>query len=154
MFLNTIAFLPFNIIFVLVGTIGEPILFTISLGCFVWLLRDIFGRFGQEGESSTSEEALVDDGVGTTEEKVDLEKAIECHEQPSDSCVPEEEPENAVVVTEEVPELPLVDVPSSSDVELLKSLAVQDVLDEVCQDIINNRDAVNEFEVPVSPSAC
>merc|ERR1712034_309810 len=113
-----------------------------SLGCFVWLLKDIFGRFGQEGESSTNKESLVDDDVGTTEEKVDLEKEFECHEQPSDSCVTEE------------PELPRVDVPSSSDVELLKSFAVQDVLDEVCQDIINNRDAVNEFEVPVSPSAC
>ena len=153
MFLNTIAFLPFSIIFILVGTVGEPILFTISLGCCVLLIRDVFGRFGQE-DISTSDEALENEITSTTEKKVDVEEEIECHEIPSDSLLPEEELENPVV-TDEVLEPPQVDdAPISSDADLLKSLAVQDVLDEVCQDIINNRDAEDELEVPVAPSAC
>merc|ERR1712192_290102 len=137
-----------------------------SLGCFVWLIRDMFGRFSQE-EGLTSEEALVDEIGSSIEEKVEVEKEIECHGNPSNFPLPEEVVENEFDVPEKDVDVPendnvpeealepsVVDTAPSSDVELIKSLAVQDVLDEVCQDIINYRASTDEMEVPVAPSAC
>ena len=45
--LNTIAFLPFSILFTIISTVGEGILFVISIGSFGMFMKDTFENFHQ-----------------------------------------------------------------------------------------------------------
>eukprot|EP00092_Neocalanus_flemingeri_P085924 GFUD01108194.1.p1 GENE.GFUD01108194.1~~GFUD01108194.1.p1 ORF type:complete len:205 (-),score=46.87 GFUD01108194.1:50-664(-) len=44
--LNYIAFLPINLLFIFCSTIGESVLFVISLGCFGFLIKDAIFKYG------------------------------------------------------------------------------------------------------------
>merc|ERR1719209_2293285 len=46
--LSTIVFLPVSILIFLLGTVGESILFLVSLGSFLWLTRDAFVKIVTE----------------------------------------------------------------------------------------------------------
>jgi len=178
MFLNTIAFLPFNVLYFLVGTIGENILFTVSLGCFLLCIRDIFGRLvtleqnvvgeGLEEENENelvteekhkekeiSHETSFDEEIGDKTPSIkegaldsDDEKPVE----DEGTFIPEVN--SPLTVTEEVDEEPFEEKFISSDADLIKSLAAQEVVDAVCQDIIDNKEARDGVNLSVSPSAC
>merc|ERR1712096_365756 len=55
MILNSIAFLPFNILFTFISTIGESVLFAISLGCVGLYIKDNF--YVQHSDQSFPPEA-------------------------------------------------------------------------------------------------
>eukprot|EP00092_Neocalanus_flemingeri_P022277 GFUD01024157.1.p1 GENE.GFUD01024157.1~~GFUD01024157.1.p1 ORF type:complete len:407 (+),score=75.73 GFUD01024157.1:47-1267(+) len=67
MILNSIAFLPFILLFTFIGTIGEGVLFTISLGCFVLFVKDNLAKDGKKSSKlEDSEEASDNLAAGTT----------------------------------------------------------------------------------------
>merc|ERR1712096_300746 len=62
--LNSIAFMPFNIFFTFISTIGESVLFAISLGCVGLYTKDNF--YVQHSDQSfppEAEEALEEDEI-------------------------------------------------------------------------------------------
>merc|ERR1712183_895680 len=66
MVLNSIAFLPFNILFTFISTIGESVLFAISLGCVGLYIKDNFyvqhsgQSFPPEAEEAFEEDELAE----------------------------------------------------------------------------------------------
>eukprot|EP00092_Neocalanus_flemingeri_P036075 GFUD01039279.1.p1 GENE.GFUD01039279.1~~GFUD01039279.1.p1 ORF type:complete len:412 (-),score=80.36 GFUD01039279.1:84-1319(-) len=84
MILNSIAFLPFILLFTFIGTIGEGVLFTISLGCFGLFVKDNFAKDGKKSSKlEDSEEANDILGAGTT--RVDVIKENIIQEDTSES---------------------------------------------------------------------
>eukprot|EP00092_Neocalanus_flemingeri_P028921 GFUD01031404.1.p1 GENE.GFUD01031404.1~~GFUD01031404.1.p1 ORF type:complete len:393 (-),score=73.62 GFUD01031404.1:63-1241(-) len=84
MVLNSIGFLPFILLFTFVGTIGEGVLFTISLGCFGLFVKDNFAKDGKKSSKlEDSEEAKDNLAAGTT--KIDAVKLNIVQEDTSES---------------------------------------------------------------------
>eukprot|EP00092_Neocalanus_flemingeri_P018362 GFUD01019871.1.p1 GENE.GFUD01019871.1~~GFUD01019871.1.p1 ORF type:complete len:407 (-),score=83.56 GFUD01019871.1:112-1332(-) len=78
MILNSIAFLPFILLFTFIGTIGEGVLFTISLGCLGLFVKDNFAKDGKKSSKlENSEEANDNLGAGTTRLDVIKENIIQ-----------------------------------------------------------------------------
>eukprot|EP00092_Neocalanus_flemingeri_P087700 GFUD01110732.1.p1 GENE.GFUD01110732.1~~GFUD01110732.1.p1 ORF type:complete len:396 (-),score=71.18 GFUD01110732.1:112-1299(-) len=84
MVLNSIGFLPFILLFTFVGTIGEGVLFTISLGCFGLFVKDNFAKDGKKSSKlEDSEEGNDNLAAGTT--KIDTVKLNIIQEDTSES---------------------------------------------------------------------
>eukprot|EP00092_Neocalanus_flemingeri_P036072 GFUD01039276.1.p1 GENE.GFUD01039276.1~~GFUD01039276.1.p1 ORF type:complete len:410 (-),score=78.70 GFUD01039276.1:84-1313(-) len=84
MVLNSIGFLPFILLFTFIGTIGEGVLFTISLGCFGLFVKDTFAKDGKKSfKLEDSEEAKDNLAAGTT--KIDAVKLNIIQEDTSES---------------------------------------------------------------------
>eukprot|EP00092_Neocalanus_flemingeri_P094320 GFUD01119921.1.p1 GENE.GFUD01119921.1~~GFUD01119921.1.p1 ORF type:complete len:319 (+),score=60.49 GFUD01119921.1:47-1003(+) len=116
MILNSIAFLPFILLFTFIGTIGEGVLFTISLGCFGLFVKDNIAKDGEKSSKlEDSEEANDILGAGTTKVDVIKEKIIQ--EDTSESKT--EDYSEVLSVTDQV----LKDI---EDHEVLKENNVQD----------------------------
>merc|ERR1712083_289307 len=73
--LSTIVFLPVSILIFLLGTVGESILFLVSLGSFLWLTRDAFVKIVTE--QNISHGMLSAEEAGVTEEVVGYENNLE-----------------------------------------------------------------------------
>eukprot|EP00092_Neocalanus_flemingeri_P022275 GFUD01024155.1.p1 GENE.GFUD01024155.1~~GFUD01024155.1.p1 ORF type:complete len:402 (+),score=77.60 GFUD01024155.1:47-1252(+) len=84
MVLNSIGFLPFILLFTFIGTIGEGVLFTISLGCFGLFVKDNFAKDGKKSSKlEDSEEGNDNLAAGTT--KIDTVKLNIIQEDTSES---------------------------------------------------------------------
>eukprot|EP00092_Neocalanus_flemingeri_P106524 GFUD01136685.1.p1 GENE.GFUD01136685.1~~GFUD01136685.1.p1 ORF type:complete len:405 (-),score=94.98 GFUD01136685.1:64-1278(-) len=84
MVLNSIGFLPFILLLTFIGTIGEGVLFTISLGCFGLFVKDTFAKDGKKSfKLEDSEEAKDNLAAGTT--KIDAVKLNIIQEDTSES---------------------------------------------------------------------
>ena len=83
--LQTIVFLPVSILAFLLGTFGEMMLFTASLGAFVWFTRDSFVRLVGEQHFNDEIRREIDDKRETEEEYASRheETAVAEHEEES-----------------------------------------------------------------------
>eukprot|EP00092_Neocalanus_flemingeri_P022279 GFUD01024159.1.p1 GENE.GFUD01024159.1~~GFUD01024159.1.p1 ORF type:complete len:406 (-),score=73.98 GFUD01024159.1:109-1326(-) len=116
MVLNSIGFLPFIPLFTFIGTIGEGVLFTISLGCLGLFVKDNFAKDGKKSSKlENSEEANDNLGAGTT--RLDVVKLNIIQEGTSESKTADYS--EVLSVTDQV----LKDI---EDHEVLKENNVQD----------------------------
>merc|ERR1712096_540641 len=137
MVLNSIAFLPFNILFTFISTIGESVLFAISLGCVGLYIKDNF--YVQHSDQSfppEAEEAFEEDSLA--------EKTPQSHE------INSSEGESGALEAEAT-EIPFDEI---IETELPAKEVLPDLAKEVIEDFKQEKAAMQEVEMPAAPSAC
>merc|ERR1712183_750501 len=184
MVLNSIAFLPFNILFTFISTIGESVLFAISLGCVGLYIKDNFyvqhsdQSFPPEAEEAFEEDSLAEKTpqsheIISTEGESGALEAEEAIEEDSTEASFEEnlvnEEESADSNLQDHSEKPNM---SEFEVEHLEDEATETLVDEIIEtelaaeevlpdlskevigDLKQEKAAIQEVEMPAAPSAC
>merc|ERR1712202_62430 len=184
MILNSIAFLPFNILFTFISTIGESVLFAISLGCVGLYIKDNFyvqhsdQSFPPEAEEAFEEDELAEETpqsheINSSEGESGALEAEEAIEEDSTEASSEEnlvnEEESADSNLQDHSEKPnmakfegehLEDEATKSpfdeiiETELPAKEVLPDLAKEVIEDFKQEKAAMQEVEMPAAPSAC
>merc|ERR1712179_376910 len=134
--LGTIVYLPIGITVFLLGTVGETILFVVSLCSFIWLTRDAFVKNGTESNESHDM---------PSEEAGEAEDGHEEYREKEANISNEDRTEEKFDYMTDGTTAPAVHTENPADLALAKSLATQ----ILCEDNLG-AELQDQNEMPVA----
>eukprot|EP00092_Neocalanus_flemingeri_P004110 GFUD01004422.1.p1 GENE.GFUD01004422.1~~GFUD01004422.1.p1 ORF type:complete len:204 (+),score=52.25 GFUD01004422.1:62-673(+) len=152
--LNYIAFLPINLLFIFCSTIGESVLFVISLGCFGFLIKDAFFKYGDISSvlrTSVGGNITPVVKIAQTEENgsEEVTRPVEGNDDQEEiaETPPQDCSEEVQSLTEEVLKDLEEDIPaqiSNSDEITERKSPVDEMTDVLIGDIIDDNDIIDD----------